>query len=693
MLDYLFYGLRLRSPQPLVGVEPVAVATTTPADLTLTLCPQANPPSAWQALAWMAIRAQSGPGWSLDLAAAPVNSPVVLRLTTRLADDVTLSFFSPGATEISLYWQQQPADNAQFQLDLSGWIMGSLLGYAMCLRGLPTLHGAAVAAHGRALGLLGPSGAGKSTLAAAFVAAGHTVLADDHLVVGPGPSALAGPPRLRLWPTSMAVLEAVPNMAPHLRSTEGKLFVAPTASPAAPQPLAAIYLLMPHDPQRTTLLSEELGPAAALSALMSQRFCLAPLTADYPAQSMAALARLVQQVPVRRLYRPYGLADLPATVAALVEAAGQSELHDQPVPLLRTTPASRPPRVSVITTVYNGEPFLAAAIESVLAQTYSDFEYLLVDDCSTDGSAAILRHYAAIDRRIQLLQSDRKINHSYALNLALAHARGELIAILDADDLAHPERLARQVAFLEANPAVGVVGAWVEQIDQAGNVIRVIAFPTDPALARWVILFRTPVLHSAALLRHALLRERGGYEVCWRYANDYSLWAELIAQTRISNLPERLVSYRCHPQQTSALRNTAQRGEVWLLIHRMLAERLALRVPLNTIGELYHALRGIPLADAGAVARVVDLLTTIHSRYLAVEQPDAATAAQIAIDCARRMLLIAWSHRHSQRVASREALACALALDGQLWQRPETRATLRHQRARPAGISQEPEHD
>lgn len=336
------------------------------------------------------------------------------------------------------------------------------------------------------------------------------------------------------------------------------------------------------------------------------------------------------------------------------------------------------PRVSVITTAHNGARFLAAAVESILTQRFTDFEYLLVDDASTDGSGAIVAHYAAADARITPIYKQLSINHSHALNAALPHARGEFVAILDADDLAHPERLAQQVQFLDANPDVGVVGAQVNQIDDEGRIRHGMTFPTSWLLARWFILFGTPVLHSAAMMRRTLLMDIGGYSVQWKYANDYSLWATLIDRTRITNLPETLVSYRRHAQQTSSTTVTPQQGEVWLLIYRMLAERLTLRVALNDIGLLYHGVRGVQLEDASALTRAADLLTAIWERYLAVEAPDPATADAINADCAHRLLTMAWVHRRTQRAASRRLLQHALTIDPQLWQRPQTCAYLRH---------------
>lgn len=340
------------------------------------------------------------------------------------------------------------------------------------------------------------------------------------------------------------------------------------------------------------------------------------------------------------------------------------------------------PRVSVITTVYNGEPFLAQAVESILGQTFQDFEYLLVDDCSTDGSPRILQRYAEQDDRIVLLRTDTKINHSNAINTALKHARGEFVAILDADDVARPQRLAQQVEFLAARPDVGAVGTYAQQIDENGATGHVMSYPTTCDLARWGILFATPVLHSAAMIRRSLLVEIGGYSVQWHYANDYSLWAELITRTGIASLPEVLVAYRCHAQQTSAIHSKAQQGEVWLLIYKMLAERLGLRARLDDVGVLYQAVRGVHLESADALRRARDLLSAIHARYFTVERLDARAAYDINVDCAQRFLRLAWVHRYRHRVLARELLQEAKELDPGIWQRERTRSMIKRIRNR-----------
>lgn len=342
--------------------------------------------------------------------------------------------------------------------------------------------------------------------------------------------------------------------------------------------------------------------------------------------------------------------------------------------------SANPPRVSVVTTVYNGERFLAEAIESILGQTFGDFEYILVDDASSDSSPRILQHYAHQDRRILVLRNSSNCNVSYALNRALETASGEYFANLDQDDIAYPRRLELQVAFLDSHPEVVAVGAQAVSMDATGALNHPLTYAQSPEMARWSILFGAPILHSTAMMRRSQVLAVGGYPVRQWFVNDFILYAELMRLHQLANLPDTLVGYRRHGQQTASVFSKPQRGQAWLLIHSLLAERLGLRVSLSDIGLIFDGVRGVELQDDVALLRAADLLTMIWERYLAVEQPDPATTDEIDADCARRLLAMAWTHRRSQRPASRVLLARALAIDPRLWQRPQTCALLRRLR-------------
>lgn len=194
--------------------------------------------------------------------------------------------------------------------------------------------------------------------------------------------------------------------------------------------------------------------------------------------------------------------------------------------------------------VYNGERYLEEAIESILAQTFRDFELLIVDDGSTDKSAKILAGAASRDVRIRIVTNPSNIGLTRSLNKALAEARGTLIARMDADDIALPERLERQIAFLQNNPEVGVVGTAYRFINGRGETIGEKVILGDNRLIQRVLIRFNPFLHSSVMIRKGLLDRIGGYDERYKKAQDYDLWMRLAPLCHFANLPEVLMKKR-----------------------------------------------------------------------------------------------------------------------------------------------------
>lgn len=219
------------------------------------------------------------------------------------------------------------------------------------------------------------------------------------------------------------------------------------------------------------------------------------------------------------------------------------------------TAVSSPPLVSVIMAVYNGELYLRPAVESILGQTLGDFEFLIVDDGSTDASEAILASYA--DPRIRLIRNEGNLGLAASLNRAIKEARGGYIARMDADDVSLPQRLARQMTFLEANPRIGACSSWVRTMGDGGG--RVMQFPSAAPQIRCRLLFDSALCHPAAMFRRetiALLNPV--YDLTFAAAQDYDLWGRLSQVTELANLEEVLLLYRQHSGQVTRQRAEAQ---------------------------------------------------------------------------------------------------------------------------------------
>lgn len=218
------------------------------------------------------------------------------------------------------------------------------------------------------------------------------------------------------------------------------------------------------------------------------------------------------------------------------------------------------PAISVAMSVYNGERFLAEAVESVLSQSFGDFEFLIVDDGSRDATPDIIRGYAARDKRIRpIIRENRGLIAS--LNQLLEAARAPIIARMDADDICRPSRFEKQYAFLTDNPDYGVVGTWTEDIDETGGPYSLSGkdHPTSHEEFLSAIETGSPLIcHPAAMFRRDIVRSVGDYHAAFRHCEDYDLWLRLASVTRLASIPERLMRYRHYDNQVSSRHATEQ---------------------------------------------------------------------------------------------------------------------------------------
>ncbi len=206
------------------------------------------------------------------------------------------------------------------------------------------------------------------------------------------------------------------------------------------------------------------------------------------------------------------------------------------------------PKVSVVMSVYNGEKYLRHAVDSILSQTFADFEFIIIDDGSSDSGPEIIKSYQ--DPRIHFSRNEKNIGVTRTLNKGLKRASGEYIARMDCDDVSLPDRLRKQVAFMDSNLDIGACGTWALEIDQTGKVTGRRETPIGKKLDNFYWQ-RTPIIHPSAMFRFA---ESVGpwYDETIRVSQDYELWLRIRAEQSLGNLPEYLLLYRVHDKSITA---------------------------------------------------------------------------------------------------------------------------------------------
>ena len=260
------------------------------------------------------------------------------------------------------------------------------------------------------------------------------------------------------------------------------------------------------------------------------------------------------------------------------------------------------PPISVVMPVRNSAGVVAEAVESILNQTFRDFEFIIVDDGSTDSTSQTLCECAKRDSRIKLYTQEN-CGLIATLNRYCRIAVGKYIARMDADDISLPTRLEKQFHFLERYPEIGVLGTWIQDVDEKRAPIIEWPVPADPVVVRWFLFFGNCIAHPSVMMRRDLLDRLGYYRPDAIHVEDYDLWIRAAEVTRLANLPEVLTQYRVSSGSVS--RQNARLQE-----ERASALSLRLR-GTSDIGNLYEA-------------------------YITKARPSRKQRAEIALDVIRR---------------------------------------------------------
>jgi len=240
------------------------------------------------------------------------------------------------------------------------------------------------------------------------------------------------------------------------------------------------------------------------------------------------------------------------------------------------------PVLSIIMGTYNSEKYISEAVDSILKQTFTDFEFIIVDDGSVDKTASILKNFCQKDSRIKVLWQKENIGLARSLNRALNIAKGKYIARMDADDIALKERLEREIEFLEKNEDYSIVGTGCYFLNSKGEIFGEKIFPIYDKDIKKELLKGNAFLHSSVMIKREIMAKFGGYDEKFKFSQDYDLWLRMMNHCKMHNLPEKLMvkrfHYRCltiekkKEQSKYALKariNALKRGDypLWALIY------------------------------------------------------------------------------------------------------------------------------
>jgi glycosyltransferase involved in cell wall biosynthesis len=290
------------------------------------------------------------------------------------------------------------------------------------------------------------------------------------------------------------------------------------------------------------------------------------------------------------------------------------------------------PTVSVVMPVFNGAEFLDEAVRSILDQTFRDFEFIIVDDGSTDDTPRILRKYAEADDRVRVHRQENR-GVVAALNQACRLAQGRFIARMDADDVSLPRRFEKQIEFLKTHPKVGVLGTWASKIDKQGSVIATWCLPANPTVLKWNHFFRVCVIHPTVLMRREILEKLNFYRPDAVYAEDWDLWLRASAITEFGNTPEILFKYRISGKNTSKRLGQMYRETPTKLLVPFISDFLKESPSIEAVAGL----RETKLASLEQIHSTTALLEKLYYRFVTEHPLATEELKEISWDAAKKM--------------------------------------------------------
>jgi glycosyltransferase involved in cell wall biosynthesis len=289
------------------------------------------------------------------------------------------------------------------------------------------------------------------------------------------------------------------------------------------------------------------------------------------------------------------------------------------------------PTISVILPVFNSKNYILSAVKSILDQSYTDFELIIIDDCSTDGSYEILSSVA--DSRILLVRNERNIGLVESLNLGLQMATGVYIARMDHDDISLSNRLESQIKFFSKNPSISVLGTGYQLIDQSGKPGYIYQQPESHEEIMWAMPFLCPIAHPTVMFRSSVISYELAYLKSATYAEDYELWERLSQKCKFANLPEPLLLLRKHEKNMTNIWRKEGFDIATTISKRRIEKVLGQSILYQNIRCLYSQGRINSESAYASAILILELLKIYQNENVVV-------STNISRDAAKRILLM-----------------------------------------------------
>jgi len=323
------------------------------------------------------------------------------------------------------------------------------------------------------------------------------------------------------------------------------------------------------------------------------------------------------------------------------------------------------PKISVVMPVYNAAPYLAESIGSILNQTFRDFEFIIVNDGSSDDTAFILAKYEKSDARISVYHQENQ-GTAAARNRGCRLARGKYIATMDADDVSLPRRFERQIEYIEQHPDIGVLGTWICKIDKNGSLRGTWCPPTNAKMLQWTLFFGVCVAAPTVLMRRQVMEKVNFYGSVTSGVEDVDLWLRASSATEFGNVPEVLLKYRVWEENTSHRNFQHIRDSHVQLLSHFIRELLRLEPPIEAVAGLRQTRVGPRFENLRQITLTAELIRDLYQSFINKNPMTSQERNEISWDAAKRLGSLALQASRLDTRASLSLLTKALQLDYRL---------------------------